>query len=69
MVWSPNIGFGYPNRGDGYDQYNPTFNDPDPKRAANFLVLDTNNDRLLTAEDDPYGPYYPGDEYVDWYVF
>ena len=66
MVWGPNTGFGYPYIGSGYDQYNPRLNDPDPKRAANFRVLDTNGDGQLTAADDPYGPFYPGDEYVDW---
>ena len=29
-------------------------------------MLDTNKDGKLTETDDPYGPYYPGDAYVDW---
>lgn len=66
MVWSPNNGYGYPFNGDGFENYNPRLNDPNPQRAANFRELDTNNDGLLTNEDDPYTPYYPGDEYVDW---
>jgi hypothetical protein len=66
MVWSPNIAYGYPYMNDGYDEYNPRPNHPDPIRAANFRALDTNNDGRLTETDDAYEPYYPGDEYVDW---
>lgn len=29
-------------------------------------MLDTNNDGKLTQADDPYAPYWPGVEYVDW---
>jgi len=43
MVWAPNVGIGYPFRSSGYDGYIPTANDPDPKKAANFLELNTNN--------------------------
>ncbi|MBW9110728.1 OpgC domain-containing protein [Microbacterium ureisolvens] len=28
--------------------------------------LDTDADGGVSAGDDPYGPYYPGDRYVDW---
>lgn len=28
--------------------------------------MDTNKDGRLNLLDDPYTPYYPGDEYVDW---
>ncbi|KAI8923818.1 glycoside hydrolase superfamily [Entophlyctis helioformis] len=31
-----------------------------------FALLDTNKDGTINAQDDPYSPYYPGDEYVDW---
>lgn len=27
--------------------------------------MDTNSDGTLTADDDAYAPYYPGDDYVD----
>ncbi|KAJ3184123.1 hypothetical protein HK101_009855 [Irineochytrium annulatum] len=33
---------------------------------ANLLVLDTNHNGYLDAGDDPFSPYYPGDQYVDW---
>jgi hypothetical protein len=62
MVWSPNIGGGYPFIGAGYDNVIPT-PQSDP---VNFQLLDTDRDGVLTNRDDPYGPYYPGDEYVDW---
>ena len=29
-------------------------------------MLDTNQDGRLDMADDPYGPYYPGDDAVDW---
>lgn len=28
--------------------------------------LDTDGDAAVSATDDPYGPYYPGESYVDW---
>jgi len=28
--------------------------------------LDTNRDGNFDDKDDPYSPFYPGDEYVDW---
>jgi hypothetical protein len=69
MVWSPNIGGGYPFRGAGYDFRIPT-PQTDPE---NFAVMDTDGNGVITREDDPYLPFYPGmqsvnsgDEYVDW---
>ena len=70
MIWSPNIGIGYPFVGAGFEGYTPQATDTDPKKLANFAVLNTDNlgpsAGLLTGTDDPYGPYYPGDEWVDW---
>jgi hypothetical protein len=60
MVWTPNYGGGYPFHGGAYDVQPGT---PD------FQALDTNHDGVLTMADDPYGPYYPGDAYVDWVGF
>ncbi len=60
MVWTPNQGWGYPWTG---GQYAIQPNSPD------FPLLDTNKDGRLTEEDDPYGPYYPGDNAVDWVGF
>ena len=57
MVWSPNYGGGYPFPGETYEAQ--------PGSAA-FKVLDTNHDGRLTEQDDPYAPYYPGDDAVDW---
>jgi len=52
FVWSPNQAWG-----------NPWGGSPS---AQDFARLDTNQDGALSAADDPYAPFYPGDEYVDW---
>ncbi len=57
MLWAPNYGGGYPFEG---GQYGTQPGDP------GFGSLDTNDDGQLDMRDDPYGPYYPGDEAVDW---
>jgi hypothetical protein len=57
MVWTPNQGWGYPWPG---REYSIAQTDPD------FTTLDTNGDGVLTEMDDPYTPYYPGDDSVDW---
>jgi hypothetical protein len=57
MVWTPNYGGGYPFTG-GHDAAVPG--------TPDFKALDTNGDGVLTMADDPYGPYYPGDDAVDW---
>jgi len=57
MVWAPNNGEGYPMGG---GQYTPSRGDP------RFAEMDTNGDGVINRDDDPYTPYYPGDEYVDW---
>lgn len=56
MVWSPNLGSGYPNQATLLPGSDP----------AEFAALDTNGDGRLTKLDDPYSPFYPGDDYVDW---
>ncbi|KAJ1547586.1 hypothetical protein HK096_002268, partial [Nowakowskiella sp. JEL0078] len=56
MVWSPNEGTNYPF---GNAQFTPNSTDL-------ISVLDTNKNGILDVGDDPYAPYYPGDEYVDW---
>ncbi len=58
MVWSPAYGSGYP-----YGTAYGALESVDPERSA---ALDTNDDGDVTEADDPYGPYYPGDEAVDW---
>jgi hypothetical protein len=34
--------------------------------TADFALLDTDRDGVLTIADDAYAPYYPGDDVVDW---
>lgn len=57
MLWTPNQGWGYPWAGGAYSI---------SAASPDYSVLDTNGDGALTEADDPYGPYYPGDTYVDW---
>jgi hypothetical protein len=57
MMWAPNYGGGYPFAGGAYAAAPGT-------PAAD--VLDTDRDGAVTDADDPYAPYYPGDEHVDW---
>ncbi|KAH9254905.1 hypothetical protein BASA84_001698 [Batrachochytrium salamandrivorans] len=57
MVWSPVSGLNYPFR-DG--RYAPTRGD------VRYRLLDTNKDGILSNDDDPFLPYYPGDDAVDW---
>jgi len=57
MLWAPNYGGGYPFRGGPYET---TTGEP------GFELLDTNADGVLDPTDDPYAPYYPGDDAVDW---
>lgn len=57
MMWAPNYGGGYPFAG---GEFETTVDEP------GFALLDTNGDGVLTMADDPYAPYYPGDDVVDW---
>jgi hypothetical protein len=57
MIWAPNYGAGYPFIGGRYEAT------PD---TPEFAALDTDADGALTERDDPYAPYYPGDDAVDW---
>ena len=57
MMWAPNYGGGYPFDGGLYRA---------PPASDDFKTLDTSGDGKLDMTDDPYSPYYPGDEYVDW---
>ncbi|KAJ3030441.1 UNVERIFIED_CONTAM: hypothetical protein HDU68_008993 [Siphonaria sp. JEL0065] len=59
MVWAPNIGFGYP--------FGTSGGVAIPANGTQaFKLMDTNNDGLIDEWDDPYSPYYPGDDVVDW---
>ncbi|KAJ3214427.1 hypothetical protein HDU67_001667 [Dinochytrium kinnereticum] len=54
MVWSPKSSEGYPGqRTVPYDD--ETLN-----------LLDTDFNGFVNDNDDAYGPFYPGDEFVDW---
>ncbi|HET7027097.1 MAG TPA: hypothetical protein VFI28_05360 [Candidatus Limnocylindrales bacterium] len=57
MLWAPNDGGGYPFAGGPHEAKQGT---------SDFALLDTNEDRRLSMTDDPYAPYYPGDDAVDW---
>jgi hypothetical protein len=55
MMWAPNNPSGYP-----WTQLSTKLAD------ADRLEMDTNKDGLVNENDDPFTPYYPGDQYVDW---
>lgn len=57
MMWAPNVGEGYP--------YEKSIYTPEPG-TPDFKLLDTDKDGKLSPLDDPYTPYWPGAEYVDW---
>ncbi|KAJ3090645.1 hypothetical protein HK102_003123 [Quaeritorhiza haematococci] len=60
FVFAPNLGVGYPwTIGEYHIQ--PT--------SPDFRLVDTNRDGVLSILDDPYTPYWPGGEYVDWFGF
>lgn len=56
-VWMPAQGTDYPFRADS---------DRGTTDPQVFRELDTDGDGRLTSSDDPYQPYYPGDDVVDW---
>jgi hypothetical protein len=57
MMWAPNYGGGYP-FADGRFAAAPG--------SGDAVVLDTDGDGVVTIADDPYAPYWPGDDAVDW---
>lgn len=64
MLWSPNYGAEYPFT-DKFGNVSTSY----PTRISNpaeFAALDTNGNGILDKGDDPYLPYYPGDDLVDW---
>lgn len=58
MVWSPVYGAGYP--------FGAAYGDVDPDREGDVEALDTDGNGILDGGDDPYGPYWPGRDAVDW---
>ncbi|KAJ3010089.1 UNVERIFIED_CONTAM: hypothetical protein HDU68_002333, partial [Siphonaria sp. JEL0065] len=67
FIWAPNSGNGYPwardvnNPGENYSPDNNTADG-----LQRIHQLDTNGNGNFDADDDPYLPFYPGDEFVDW---
>jgi hypothetical protein len=57
VLWAPNTGLGYPFKGGAYEA---------PSGSSEAHTLDTTGDGKLSAADDPYAPYWPGDDAVDW---
>ncbi|WP_341924064.1 OpgC domain-containing protein [Nocardioides psychrotolerans] len=60
-VWSPVYGSGYP-----YREEQGADGDIGLPDEVDVEPLDTNGDGRLAPGDDPYGPYFPGDDVVDW---
>ena len=52
-LWAPAYGGGYPFTADLADE-------------SDAAVLDVDRDGVVTRADDPYAPYWPGAEAVDW---
>lgn len=57
LMWAPNYGGGHPFAGGRFAAQ------PGSRDAE---VLDTDGSGDVTAADDPYAPYWPGDDAVDW---
>ncbi|PLW41636.1 hypothetical protein PCASD_05401 [Puccinia coronata f. sp. avenae] len=55
IVWAPNTPQSYP--------YGQSSANLDP---ADLALLDTDHDGKVTNTDDPFSPFYPGDDQVDW---
>ncbi|KAI9323014.1 glycoside hydrolase superfamily [Zopfochytrium polystomum] len=60
MVWAPNVGIQAP-----FDDTTGTVHLP--VSGPDFDALDTNHDGKIDYQDDPYTPYFPGADYVDWF--
>lgn len=58
ILWSPNEGADYPFHGGAPYAAKPG--------SADAHALDTDGDGELTEADDPYSPYWPGEDVVDW---
>ena len=64
-AWVPAYGGGYPFGGSITDPVRGTVIDG-ALSATDRALLDTNGNGRLDVRDDPYGPYFPGVEAVDW---
>ncbi|KAI9011400.1 hypothetical protein BC832DRAFT_590627 [Gaertneriomyces semiglobifer] len=63
VVWAPTSAHGYPYITRSSQD---TTSLPPQKGDPRFAEMDTNGDGVLDVQDDPFSPYYPGDEFVDW---
>jgi len=66
MLWAPANFEGYPFSHSGNDLADYLSSSAPHGGTNDFNLMDSNNDGVLTSSDDPYGPYYPGDDVVDW---
>jgi hypothetical protein len=57
-MWAPAYGGGYPFRTGPAVSAAPS--------PGDVAALDTDGSGTVTALDDPYAPYWPGDDAVDW---
>ena len=39
---------------------------PAPNNATEAAALDTSGNGQFDTADDPFAPFYPGDDFVDW---
>ncbi|WP_323959565.1 glycosyl hydrolase [Arthrobacter sp. JZ12] len=58
MLWAPSYASGYP--------FTEAYGALDERGEGTLEALDTNGNELVDFGDDPYAPYYPGDDAVDW---
>ena len=69
MLWAPNVAGSYP-YGDFENITMAGYLASNFGTRADWYLLDSNGDGVLSddvsAKDDPYAPFYPGDRYVDW---
>ncbi|KAJ3352054.1 hypothetical protein GGF32_003990 [Allomyces javanicus] len=56
LVWAPNAPLGYP--------WSGSFGAK--PGSADYRAMDTNGDGSVNALDDPFLPFYPGSDWVDW---
>ncbi|MGY1723581.1 glycoside hydrolase family 26 protein [Blastococcus sp. SYSU DS0533] len=56
VMWAPNYGGGYPFTGGAHAATD----------LGDVTALDTDGDGAVSAADDPYAPYWPGEDAVDW---
>ncbi len=64
MLWAPNEAGYYP-FGHFREMTRSAYLEGGHGTEADWALLDTNGDGVL-LQDDPYAPFYPGDDAVDW---